>query len=231
MYLIKRLGLTISIAAMLLLAACSGEPEATPEPSPTQTPQQTAAPQETAAPTATAAAETAAPEEGTPPTVTEAATTIMRAIKGNDMQQLSAWVDVEEGVRFSPYASIDKQNDLMFTGEELAALPEDATKLVWRTLVGSDQVIELTFADYYKQYIYDADFFTEGEVSVNKPLGEEANIGNLREIYPAESYDFVDYHIASDGTDDRDWRTLRLVLKKVGSDHSLVGIIHNQWTP
>ncbi|MGG3281148.1 hypothetical protein [Paenibacillus solani] len=28
-----------------------------------------------------------------------------------------------------------------------------------------------------------------------------------------------------------DWRSLRLVFEKIGQDHALVGIAHDQWTP
>ncbi|MNW11118.1 hypothetical protein D3C71_2084880 [compost metagenome] len=52
-------------------------------------------------------------------------------------------------------------------------------------------------------------------------------------MYPKEQYDFVEYHITGidPSVEEMDWRSLRLVFEKIGEDHALVGIIHDQWTP
>ncbi|MEK3986804.1 hypothetical protein MHB77_26090 [Paenibacillus sp. FSL K6-3166] len=248
MYFARNIGGLALIAAMLWLAACSGTPEAGTEPKmtpeqtqmqmPEQTPEQTQAAQPAATTeplqeTEPSSTDQPLDQEGLPPTVEEAATTVIRSIKNKDMKQLAAWVHGEKGLRFSPYAHVDTKKDLVFTRDEVEGLMNDSTKRVWRTFAGTGDLIEMTFADYYKRFVYDADFMQMAETAVNKGLGQGATINNLNEVYPKDQYDFVEYHIAGidPSVEGMDWRSLRLVFEKIGEDHALVGIIHDQWTP
>ncbi|MEK4103538.1 hypothetical protein NST28_05615 [Paenibacillus sp. FSL R10-2791] len=213
-------------------------PEQTEKQTPEQSQKQTQTAQSAAtteSPQETETSSTGQPQdlEGLPPSVEEAATTVIRSIKNKDMKQLAAWVHRDKGLRFSPYAYVDTKNDLVFTREEVEGLMNDSTKRVWRTFAGSGDLIELTFADYYKRFVYDADFIQKAEIAVNKGLGQGTTINNLNEVYPKEQYDFVEYHIAGidPSVEGMDWRSLRLVFEKIGEDHALVGIIHDQWTP
>lgn len=238
-------------AALLFLPACSTDaedkPEATaapvqateqPQSSPSPSPEVSASPasqpQETAVPSAPA--ETSAPEEpveGQPPTALESAATVLRALKNSDMETLSSWVHADKGVRFSPYAYVDPKKDLVFTREEIKELMEDSTKRVWREYAGSGDLIELTFAEYFKKFVYDADFAGKAEIALNQGLGQGTTLNNINEVYPKETHDFVEYHISGidPAVEGMDWRSLRLVFEKIGQDHALVGIVHDQWTP
>lgn len=173
------------------------------------------------------------PQEGQPPTPLEAATTVMRILKNGDMANLAAWVHPEKGLRFSPYAYVNTETDLVFSRDEVENLMDDTTVYEWGAFAGSGDLIEMTFSEYHKKFVYDADFFDTAESALNERLGESTTISNLSEVYPKESYDFVEYHI--DGIDPAyegmDWRSIRLVFEKMGADHALVGIIHDQWTP
>ncbi|WP_339245579.1 hypothetical protein [Paenibacillus sp. FSL F4-0243] len=248
MYFARNIGGLALIAAMLWLTACRGTPEAgtepkvTPEQTQMQMPEQKPEQTQTAQPAATteplqetepSSTDQPLDQEGLPPTVEEAATTVIRSIKNKDMKQLAAWVHSDKGLRFSPYAYVDTKNDLVFSKDEVEGLMNDSTKRVWRTFAGSGDLIELTFADYYKRFVYDADFIQTAEIAVNKGLGQGTTINNLNEVYPKEQYDFVEYHITGidPSVEGMDWRSLRLVFEKIGEDHALVGIIHDQWTP
>jgi len=235
MHTARSIGGIVLIAAMLLLAACSGSQNAAPEPqetpeqtqaAPTQEPVQSEQPQEE--PTGDPV-----DQEGLPPTSLEAAATVMKALKNGNMDQLAAWAHPDKGIRFSPYAYVDTKTDLVFTRDELKEAMEDSTKRVWRTFAGSGDLIEMTYAEYFKQFVYDADFVGKAEISLNKGLGQGTTINNLNEIYPEDSYDFVEYHIAGidPAVEGMDWSSLRLVFEKNGQDRALVGIIHDQWTP
>lgn len=227
MYRIRKIGWMVAGAAMLLLAACSGtsnvvsDPQEQVQENPPQTPQEQ--------PTE----EQVNPQEGLPPTAIEAATTVMTALKNSDMSTLTGWVHPEKGLRFSPYAYVDTEKDIVITRGELERAMEDTTEREWRTFPGSGEQIKMTFAEYYKRFVYDVDFIEDAKVAVNEGLGEGANVNNLNEVYPKESYDFVEYHIDSidPSVEGKDWRSLRLVFEKIGEDHALVGIIHDQWTP
>ncbi|AIQ32999.1 MULTISPECIES: hypothetical protein [unclassified Paenibacillus] len=249
----RYIGCAAFMAAMLWLTACSGTPEGAPAPSqepqhtqeapqstpgtaPVDPPQQT--PLQTPNPTTVQSPASSTPsapstEEGQPPDILEAAATVITALKEKDMDQLADWVHPERGIRFSPFAYVDTANDLVFTKDEVDTLLEDPAKRVWRLFEGTGEVIELNFADYYKWYIYDADFEQDAGIAVNKELRKEQTSGNLNEVYPEANHDFVEYYIggldlAEEGMD---WRSLYLVFETNGDDHALVGIIHDQWTP
>lgn len=240
----KGFGRSVLAAAMLLLAACSSAPDALPEA--TLTPEQTQGqaelkPSPTPSPASSEPAESPppeaepqeAPDEGLPPTALEAATTVMRALKNGNMDTLAAWVHREKGLRFSPYAYVDTTTDLVFTPDELKGLMSNPKTYVWREYAGSGEPIELTFAEYYKRFVYDADFFDDAQKALNKGLGQGTTVNNINEVYPRDSYDFVEYHIAGvdPSVEGMDWRSLRLVFERIGQDHALVGIVHDQWTP
>ncbi len=214
---------------LLLLTACNGTPEVTPEPPAEQQPEEQEQESKPEQPSEV--------EEGMPPTISEAGTTIVRALKNGDMNTLAAWADSEEGVRFSPYGYVDTETDLIFSKEELQGLMEDPTKHLWRSFPGSDTLIDMPYKEYHEKYVYDADFMEDAEIRVNEGLGHGAMIYNLNEVYPKDTHDFVEYHIEDDDpTKDSivevvDWRSLRLVFKKIGDGLVLVGIIHDQWTP
>ncbi|WP_144025948.1 hypothetical protein [Paenibacillus sp. FSL H8-0259] len=250
MYKARSIGFTALMVVMLFLAACSSAPdtaqEATPAPDQTEAPTQEPAPAvPSPAPAATpapspegteptpVAEDPGPPEEGTPPTALEAATTVMRALKNGSMETLAAWVHRDRGVRFSPYAYVDVDKDIVLSQEELKAAMQDPVKREWREFAGTGELIKLTFADYYKQYVYDEDFAGKAEVTVNQSQGQGTTVNNINEVYPKETHDYVDYYIKGidPSAEGMDWRSLRLVFEKNGQDHILVGIIHDQWTP
>ncbi|RXJ02559.1 hypothetical protein DS745_06195 [Anaerobacillus alkaliphilus] len=164
--------------------------------------------------------------EGLPPTALEAATTIIRALKNEDMATVAVWAHYEKGVRFSPYANVDMETDIVLTRNQLEGFMKDSTKRVWRTSSSLHQQIELTNEEYYKNYVYGVDFMN-AEVALNQILGQDSSLENLTAVYPRESHDFVDYHIEA-GPNGMGWRSLRLVFEKIGEDRALVGIIHDQ---
>lgn len=211
---------------LLLLTACNGTPEATPDPPAEPSEEQESEPEQPSE-----------VEEGMPPTVLEAGTTIVRALKNGDMNTLAAWADSDKGVRYSPYGYVNTETDLIFSKDELQGLMEDSTERLWRSFPGSETLIEMPYREYHEKFVYDADFMEDADITVNEGLGQGAMIYNLNEVYPTDTHDFVDYHIEDiDSTIDSNvevvnWRSLRLVFKKIGDDRALVGIIHDQWTP
>lgn len=235
MYILKKGWIAVA-AIMLLLAACNGgtgDPVTEPgnkaqEPTEEIQPEEEPKPQEEPEPQGEEE-----PEEGLPPTAKEAAATVMRALQAGNMNTLAAWAHPEKGVRFSPYAYVNTKTDLVFTREQLEALMDDSEKRTWGTFAGSGELIEKTYAEYHKQFVYDADFDNDAEIAVNKRLGQSTTLDNLNEVYPKESHDFVEYYIKGidPAVEGMDWRSLRLVFEKIGQDHALVGIIHDQWTP
>ncbi|WP_233281082.1 MULTISPECIES: hypothetical protein [Paenibacillus] len=248
----NRYGYMAVFAGALLLSGCSEaqSPQGAPPPpqqeSPSDPPAESpdAVPDEEVAaeeerdqesdqPSAEKPDEEKAPDEGMPPTAKEAAVTVMRALKSGDMEAVAAWAHPEKGVRFSPYAHVDLENDQTLSREELTEALSRDTARVWGHFAGSGHVIELPYAEYHKQFVYDARFLEDAEVHVNQSIGKGTTVNNLNEVYPEETHDYVEFYI--DGVDPQyegiDWRSLRLVFEKNDMDRSLVGIVHDEWTP
>lgn len=152
---------------------------------------------------------------------------ILNIIRNNNLASLSIYID---RIRFSPYAYVDTVKDKVFTAAEFEQYANKPTKFTWGHTDGEGNPIVLNIKDYFKKYVYDQDFINAPEISVNKYLGFGNSLNNLKEVYPG--HDFTEFYFR--GFDPKfegmDWRTLRLVFKKVDGKPILVAIIHDQWT-
>jgi hypothetical protein len=161
--------------------------------------------------------------------VLDRAFAVINALKDKDMNKLSQYVHPQEGLHFSPYATV-KETDQIFTVEQVTTLMDDPTVYLWGNYDGSGEPINLTFSDYYSKFVYDEDFANAPQIAFNHRLGTGNSIDNAFEYY--QSSMVVEFYFP--GFDPQyagmDWRSLRLVFMQEGSDWFLVGIIHDQWT-
>ena len=158
------------------------------------------------------------------------------AIQNKDFETLSKFIHPDKGVRFSPYAYIDIQKDLIFTPAQIKNFFQDTQKYQWGEYDGSGEPMEFIPSAYYKRFIYDQDFAKAKEIGVNKIIGQGNTINNISKAYPEAS--FIEYHFP--GFDPKyggmDWRSLRLVFKQGGKGEQkngqwfLIGIVHAEWT-
>jgi hypothetical protein len=130
-------------------------------------------------------------------------------------------------VRFSPYLHVNTQQDVVLKADQLSS----TQVYTWGVHDGSGEPIKGTFAEYYKQFIYDLDFAAAPKVGWGEILGKGTIVDNVKEAYPDGV--FVEYHFP--GVDAKyqgmDWRSLRLIFEREGQQWYLTGIMHGQWTP
>ncbi|MBP1156561.1 MULTISPECIES: hypothetical protein [unclassified Paenibacillus] len=164
--------------------------------------------------------------------VEEQARKSVQALKEKDMEQLSDMAHPVKGIRFSPYGYVESQSKLVFRAERLKELMTDKAVYEWGVYDGSGEPIQLTFAEYFDQFIYDADFAQSHKTSVNREIGQGTTRSNLTEVYPSDRYSFAEFHFQ--GFDMQfeglAWKSLRLVFEKSNNGWYLVGIVHDQWT-
>ncbi|MFB9274660.1 hypothetical protein [Cohnella cellulosilytica] len=150
-------------------------------------------------------------------------------LRERDLGSLVTLIDPEQGLRFSPYPFVNVDTDLSFKPDAFPTF-KDENKLKWGEADGSGEPIELTFRDYYEQFVYTKDFADAPQVSVNKIVGTGNAIFNVPEVYPGASY--VEFYFP--GFDEElngmDWQSLVLVFAPGGDDWQLAGIVHGQWT-
>jgi hypothetical protein len=157
---------------------------------------------------------------------------ILSLLKHGDYYAISKYVHPEEGIRFSPYAYIDTASDLTFKPYKLrdALKRRDFDIYNWGSYDGTGDPILLTAKNYFKRFVYDADFLNAEKTSLNKRIASGNTISNLEEVYLGcvftESY-FSGFDEKYSGMD---WRALRLVYKIHEGKYYLVGIIHDERT-
>jgi len=154
---------------------------------------------------------------------------VVQALKNKDMLSLAGYVHPVDGLRFSPYAYV-KSTDLVFPSSQIPGSMSDNTLFTWGIYDGSGLSIDMTFTEYYAQFIYDVDFANAPQVAVNERIGKGNSIDNSLEFYPGAmivEYHFPGFEAQYQGMD---WRSLRLVFMDYNNTWYLVGIIHDQWT-
>ncbi len=155
---------------------------------------------------------------------------VMELIDTEDFTGLQNWVHPDDGVRFSPYAYVNTQTDLVFASQSFPSLMADPSVLTWGSFDGSGEPIEFNFMDYYNRFIYDQDFLNPEIIGINSIVGSGNILVNIGDVYPTG--EFVEFHFT--GFDPQyegmDWRSLILVFEEVGNEWKLIGIVHNEWT-
>lgn len=156
---------------------------------------------------------------------------VINLLKNKDMANLVEYIHPVKGVRFTPYAYIEPQTNLIFQAEDMVTLMENTQLFTWGEYDGSGEPIDATFSDYYDMFVYDVDFANPNLIGNNTIVSTSGNmVNNISQVYPTES--FVEFHFS--GFDAQyagmDWKSLRLVFEEVEGFWYLVGIIHDQWT-
>lgn len=163
-------------------------------------------------------------------TLLEIAKGVLKSLKVGDNQVFARYIHPELGVRFSPYANVDTANNIRLRTPEFLAVVKSNEKLNWGNYDGSGEPISLPIGDYFKKFVYNADFLHPEKFSVNK-VAKKGNIpSNIEQVYSnckyVESY-FSGFDKKYEGMD---WCALRLVFKEYKGTLYLVGVIHAQWT-
>ena len=155
---------------------------------------------------------------------------IVRALEEKDFETLAIYVHPERGLRFSSSEYISIANDKIFTPEEVENLFSNNKKYVWGLSDGSGIPIELTFADYYKKFVYSAKFSEAENVSFTDPIGVGNTTNNMRDVY--DNAKVVELHFSgfNEKYKGMDWQSLYLVLEEIEGDLYLVGIAHGAWS-
>ncbi len=154
---------------------------------------------------------------------------VIYALAEMDMETVAEFVHPVMGVRFSPYTYVEEDHQVFMPGE-LPTLGDSDEIFLWGAYDGTGDPIELTFEEYYQEFIYSADFANPEDMAVDEELGWSSMTNNIEEFYPGSS--FVEYHFS--GFDEQyggmDWRSLRLVFIEEAGHWFLVGVVNDQWT-
>lgn len=155
---------------------------------------------------------------------------ILTIFKSQQYSKLDTFIHPSEGVRFSPYATVDA-SDKKFSKEGFNSLVTSgkSKKINWGSYDGSGDPILLTPNEYFRKFVYDANFVKPEKAGVNHVFKEGNSINNLKNFYKGS--DFTESHFSgSRKADGMDWKSVRLVFKEIDGRYYLVGVVHDQWT-
>ena len=179
-----------------------------------------------------AGAADASPGEEPPDTgrLLERAGSVLEALGEQDYQALSRLVHPDRGVALTPYSTVSPDCDRVLLPQQVALLGEDETVYTWGIEDGVGEPIQLTGAEYFARYVYNADYAAAPEQGVDEVLMQGNALENVDTAYPEGR--FVEYHFP--GLDTRmegyDWCSLKLVFEPCQGDWYLVGLVHSEWT-
>ncbi len=158
----------------------------------------------------------------------DAARAAVTALADRNMKNLAKHAHPDKGVRISPYAHIDAEQDQVFQADQLADLLDDQTEYIWGYQDGSGKPITMTFKGYFDLFIYDKDFVNAKQISYGSLIGTGNTPSNIDEVYPGSRT--VEYYFPGSDANGHDWKSLRLVFEQQDGQWYLVGIVHAQWT-
>jgi hypothetical protein len=148
---------------------------------------------------------------------------VVAALRDYDLARLRRHAHPIRGVRFSPYAAIDPEEDVVLTAAALPCAARDARQRVWGYDDGTGSPIRLTFRGYYQRFVYDRDFARAPEVTYN---GSEVGNQRVWEAYP----NAIVVGFAFPETESATAESLRLVFERHHGVWYLSGIVHDGWS-
>jgi len=139
-------------------------------------------------------------------------------------------VHPDKGLSFTPYSYIDENNNITIKAGDLPKAMSDNTKRVWGAYDGTGDPINLTFKEYFNEFVYDHDFLEAPQIVFNQVVLRGNSLHNVREVHPKGV--FIEYHFPGFDVqyNGMDWESLRLVFEQKDNTWYLVRIIHDQWT-
>lgn len=156
--------------------------------------------------------------------------TILKILKEKNYKALTKHMHPTKGLHFSPYAYINKEEDVCLEPNELLLAVESGNKLIWGVYDGIGGPIALNLNEFFDKFVYDVDFLNAEEVNINKSVASGNSIDNIASVFPKS--DYVENYFPGFNEDyaGMDWRALRLVFQEEDNTYYLVAILSDQWT-
>lgn len=155
---------------------------------------------------------------------------ILADLQVKDFGGIAAYVSPSDGLAFCPYAGgCSPEDAVTFKKAQLPNFMTDTTEYLWGYEDGSGFEINLTPAEYYDEYLMDADATFSAKERYGR-TEQPTTQDFIHQAYPnATIVEF--YYPGTDQYDGMDWQSLNMVFEKNNSgDWVLVAIINDRWT-
>ena len=156
---------------------------------------------------------------------------VLKDIENGDYAALSRVAHPENGVLFSPQATVDKSTNKQFSAAEIASFGTDINTYIWGIDSSCGEPIEMTPAEFFANFICCKDYSAAPVIGVNHIVRSGNALENITDVFPDSQ--FVEFHIPGveqDPSSDFDWYTLRLGFEEYDGSLWLSVIIHSEWS-
>ena len=160
----------------------------------------------------------------------ERAEAVLTALDGRDYEALSELTHPTRGVTFTPYSTVDPENDLCFLPEQLRKAAGSGESFLWGFSDGKGEHINLTLPEYVDRYVYNEDYQAAPVVTLDGVQAAGNALENVQEVF--SDCRFVEYYYPGIRPENEsfDWCALKVVLAPYNEEWYLVGLIHSEWT-
>ncbi len=138
-------------------------------------------------------------------------------------------MDPTDGLRLTPYQYVDLSNDIVLTQSQVSDWTT-VPLMTWGSYDGTGDPINLNGMDYYNSFVYDEDYLNAPYIGQNTVLSSGNMINNITTVYPGASYVEFYFDSFNPAYSGMDWSSLTLVMKNVGGQWYLIGLVNGQWT-
>ncbi|HZK27439.1 MAG TPA: GerMN domain-containing protein [Thermoclostridium sp.] len=155
---------------------------------------------------------------------------VLTALKDKNMDALSTYIHPDKGVRFSPYAYVEVEKDIVLSAEQIKEALDSEQLYIWGAYDGIGEPIELTFAEYIAHFVYNQDFLIADEVLFDQYFERGNTINNVFDAYANAHVLEYYYRGFNPDYEGMDWESLKLVFEQKDGKWYLTGVVHDQWT-
>ena len=153
---------------------------------------------------------------------------ILADLQAQNFSDVAVYVSSADGLTFCPYSGgcIDN-GGVTFAKDQLPGFMDDPTDYLWGYQDGSGYEIKLTPAEYYDDYMMNADYAEKERFGRTiQPTTHEF----IHHLYPEAT--IVEFYFPGTAQyDGMDWQSLNMVFEKNSNgDWILVAIINDRWT-
>lgn len=155
---------------------------------------------------------------------------VASALETQDFVTLCSVVHKEKGVRFTPYSTVNLNNDVVLTATQIKNSISDSNTYHWGSHVASGENIQMTIKDYFARFVSPLSYTKAPNITIDSVLLSGNALENVAECYP--DCRFVDFSFRSIDPElsGADWSSLKLVFQAEETAWYLVGIIHSERT-
>lgn len=159
-----------------------------------------------------------------------AAAGVTDALQAKDYEALAAYIHPTRGVTFTPYSTVDFQQDKQFSADQIKNLAQDSTTYTWGHEDGRGDPIQMTMTEYFERFVFNADYTQAPQVGIDQIITSGNALENITEAYAGCHFVDFCYPSRDPASAGLDWCSLKLVFAGEDTAWYLVGVVHGEWT-